>query len=53
MRVPKIKMKPDQLQEYLLFKKRGNIVPAKKGKGCIYKRAKLKSNLQYEKQRIS
>ena len=48
MRVHKIKMKPDQLQEYLLFKKRGNIVPAKKGKGCIYKRAKLKLTLRQE-----
>ena len=48
MKVSKIKMKSDQLQEYLLFKRRGNIVPAKKGKGCIYKRAKLKSNLQQE-----
>jgi len=35
------KMSPDELQEYLHFKKRSFIVPNKKGKGS-YKRQKQK-----------
>lgn len=34
----KIKMKNEELQEYLRFKHRGSFVPAKKGKGTTYSR---------------
>ena len=37
---PKIKMGKDELQQYLLFKRRGNTVEAKKGKGAKYKRSR-------------
>lgn len=33
-----LKKSPKELQEYLAFKHRGYKVPAKKGKGCEYKR---------------
>jgi hypothetical protein len=35
---PKLKMGKEELQEYLLFKRRGSTVEAKKGKGTKYKR---------------
>lgn len=34
------KMQSDTLQEFLAFRKRGHKVPAKKGKGSVYKRNK-------------
>lgn len=37
---PKVKMEKDALQEYLLFRRRGNVVEAKKGKGARYKRSR-------------
>lgn len=37
---PKIKMGNDELQQYLLFKRRGSTVEAKKGKGMKYKRSR-------------
>jgi hypothetical protein len=37
---PKLKMNKDELQAYLLFKRRGSIVEAKKGKGTRYKRSR-------------
>lgn len=33
-----LKKQGDELQEYLLFRRRGNTVEAKKGKGAKYKR---------------
>ena len=39
---PAIKMDNDELSEYLLFRRRRSIVPAKKGKGMEYDRAKEK-----------
>ena len=33
-----LKKQGDELQEYLLFRRRGNTVEAKKGKGTKYKR---------------
>lgn len=32
------KKSPEELVEYLQFKRRGSIVPAKKGRGSVYKR---------------
>ena len=37
---PKLKMDKDELQSYLLFKRRGNVVDPKKGKGTRYKRSR-------------
>ena len=39
---PAIKMDNEELNEYLLFRRRRSIVPAKKGKGMEYDRAKEK-----------
>lgn len=39
---PAIKMDNEELTEYLLFRRRRSIVPAKKGKGMEYDRAKEK-----------
>ena len=39
---PTIKMDNTELNEYLLFRRRRSIVPAKKGKGMEYDRAKEK-----------
>ena len=39
---PAIKMDDTELNEYLLFRRRRSIVPAKKGKGMEYDRAKEK-----------
>lgn len=36
------KKSPDELQEYMMFKRRGSRVPAKKGKGMKYERAQEK-----------
>lgn len=36
------KKSPDELQEYMMFKRRGSKVPAKKGKGMKYERAQEK-----------
>ena len=43
-KVNKVKMPKEELQEYLMFKHRGSVVEAKKGKGAKYKRSRdLKS----------
>lgn len=34
------KKSPEELQEYLQFKRRGSIVPAKKGKGSFKRKGK-------------
>lgn len=39
-KIPKVKMSKDELQEYLMFKHRGSIAEAKKGKGAKYKRSR-------------
>ena len=39
---PAIKMDNEELSKYLLFRRRRSIVPAKKGKGMEYDRAKEK-----------
>lgn len=36
------KMKPDELEQYLQFKRRGFAVPAKKGKGSFKRNPKHK-----------
>lgn len=36
------KKSPNELQEYMMFKRRGSRVPAKKGKGMKYERAQEK-----------
>ena len=36
------KKSPDELQEYMMFKRRGSRTPAKKGKGMKYERAQEK-----------
>lgn len=36
------KKSPEELQEYLAFKRKGHKVPAKKGKGSKYDRRKFK-----------
>ena len=36
----RLKMSKEELQEYLIFKRRGSSVEAKKGKGAKYKRSK-------------
>lgn len=43
---PVIKMDSEELSEYLLFRKRRSIVPAKKGKGMEYERAKEKEKTE-------
>lgn len=37
-----LKKDGEELQSYLLFRRRGCVVDAKKGKGTVYKRAKEK-----------
>lgn len=37
-----LKKSPEELREYLMFKRRGSSVPAKKGKGAKYNRSKIK-----------
>ena len=39
-KVNKVKMSKEELQEYLMFKHRGSVVEAKKGKGAKYKRSR-------------
>ena len=40
----RLKMSKEELQEYMIFKRRGSSVEAKKGKGAKYKRSRdLKS----------
>jgi hypothetical protein len=39
-KITKVKMSESELQEYLLFKHRGSVVEAKKGKGARYKRSR-------------
>ena len=34
----RLKMSKEELQEYIIFKRRGSTVEAKKGKGAKYKR---------------
>ena len=36
----RLKMSKDELQEYMIFKRRGSVVEAKKGKGAKYKRSR-------------
>ena len=36
----RLKMSKDELQDYLIFKRRGSMVEAKKGKGAKYKRSR-------------
>ena len=38
------KKSPDELREYLQFKRRGSIVKAKKGKGAYNRKAKHKNH---------
>ena len=38
MKKEHLKKSPNELQEYLLFRRRGSAVEAKKGKGAKYKR---------------
>ena len=33
-----LKKSPEELAEYLMFRRRGSIVPSKKGRGSPYKR---------------
>ena len=33
-----LKKSPEELSEYLMFRRRGHVVPAKKGRGSPYKR---------------
>lgn len=40
------KKSPDELQEYLQFKRRGSTVKAKKGKGAYNRKAKHKNLLE-------
>ena len=42
------KMKPDELREYLAFKRKQGCVPAKKGKGS-YNRKKLNNEKEWQK----
>ena len=37
---PKLKMSKEELREYMIFKRRGSYVEAKKGKGAKYKRSR-------------
>lgn len=43
-----LKFSPEELQEYLKFKRRGFCVPAKKGRGSPYKRNKRHKNENLE-----
>ena len=36
----RLKMTKDELQEHMIFKRRGSVVEAKKGKGAKYKRSR-------------
>ena len=36
----RLKMSKEELQEYMIFKHRGSVVEAKKGKGAKYKRSR-------------
>lgn len=38
----------DELQEYLLFRRRGQKIAAKKGKGCKYARSQEKSKVRQQ-----
>lgn len=38
-----LKKSPEELEEYMKFKKRGGFVPAKKGKGSYRRKAKHKA----------
>lgn len=40
--IPHTKMSPEELAEYQKFRRRGSVVPAKKGKGARYNRRKFK-----------
>ena len=40
-----LKMNPEELQAYLAFKRKGNKVPAKKGKGAKYDRKNFKKEV--------
>ena len=40
----RLKMSKDELQDYLIFKRRGSVVEAKKGKGARYKRSRYLKN---------
>lgn len=42
------KKTPEELQEYLKFKKRHSVVPAKKGKGSFKRKSKHKKDLAEE-----
>lgn len=37
-----LKKSPEELEEYLQFRRRGSRIEAKKGKGSVYKRSRLK-----------
>ena len=39
-KIIRLKMTKDELQDYLIFKRRGSVVEAKKGKGAKYKRSR-------------
>ena len=44
------KMSPEELAEYQKFRRRGSVVPAKKGKGTRYNRQKSKKGgVSYDK----
>ena len=45
---PKLKMSPEELREYLVFKHRGKKVEAKKGKGSKYNRSKIKASNKFD-----
>ena len=36
----RLKMTKEELQQYMIFKRRGSVVEAKKGKGAKYKRTR-------------
>ena len=36
----RLKMSKEELQEYMIFKRRGSVVEAKKGKGARYRRSR-------------
>ena len=43
-KLTKLKMSPEELQQYLIFKHRGSKVEAKKGKGSSYSRSRMKAS---------
>ena len=45
-----LKKTPDELQEYLSFKRRAAIVPAKKGKGAKYNRRREKDKARKQEE---